>query len=117
MRERAVIARGLLEGYEVLIYDENAIAKLSEALGVAIGTYGKSHSEIKILARVLQLIKEGKTIDGILIVSEGRPCDSCREVLKAFVERYPQIKVRVQWFYEKIEGRWQESPGEFIYSP
>jgi hypothetical protein len=88
---------------------------LAQTLGVTIER--KADSEVKILARVLQLIEEGKAIDEILIVSEGMPCDSCDGVLKAFVRTYPQIKVRVRWFYVKTEIGWQESPGEFIYSP
>ncbi|MEM3146996.1 MAG: polymorphic toxin-type HINT domain-containing protein [Archaeoglobaceae archaeon] len=117
LREEAVIRKGLLKGYEVLKYNANDVAELAQTLGETIKIGGESHSEIKILSRVLQLIKEGVAMDEILIVSEGRPCDSCDTVLEAFAKRYPQIKVRVQWFYIKTEMGWQESPGEFIYSP
>ncbi|MEM0503820.1 MAG: deaminase domain-containing protein [Archaeoglobaceae archaeon] len=102
-----------MEAYEVLQYAPNAIAKLAQTLRIMIEQ--ERDSEIKILSRVLQLI-EKVAMDEILIVSEGEPCDSCGMVLEAFAKKF-RIKVRVQWFYIKTEMGWQESPGEFIYSP
>lgn len=93
-----------MEAYEVLQYATNAIAKLAQTLRIMIEQ--ERDSEIKILSRVLQLIEKGETIDEILIVSEGEPCDSCDKMLKEFAKKFPQIKVRVQWFYVKMEGRW-----------
>ncbi len=115
MRERAVIARGLLKEYdEVLEYDANAVADLAQTLGVTIEPGRKTDSEVKILARVLQLIKEDKVIDKILIVSEGEPCPSCDKVLKAFAEFYRKI-IEIEYFYTKTNEGWKLISGKKTY--
>lgn len=116
LREEAVTMKGLLKEYEVLKYNINAIADLEKTLGVTIEVGRESDSEVKILSRALQLIKEGIEMDEIVIVSEGMPCDSCDKVLEAFAKKY-SVRVKVKWFYKKEGNAWKESPGESIYSP
>ena len=76
--------------------------KVNKLGKLGIGYNRINDSEKKILEKIHRLIEDGSLIDEgeLILYSKWEPCPSCYYVISQFIEKYPNINLKVMYYKE-----------------